>query len=408
MNSPQWATRCAIIATEPAVRGFRSINLGDGMMKSGNGFARLRGLAVAGAVSVAGMFSAAAARAATTGLPLTVTRSSAVWSGIDNNNSFPSSSTVTTTNGAVYPTATVGFGIGDAGLEGSGGSSGVNGIDGKGSGFFDAFDNALILAVDGTLFQNPDTTVDLTGDTVTSDTATIVPGVDAQVRYNFFPGRPVARALFSLTNTTGAPISVDAAVLGDYGSDNGTAVQATSSGDTVIDGADLWYITDDQGGQPSGQNKPGRGGDRGFGDPRITLSRYGADADVVPFNALTPGPNSPVFGLRYPITIAAGATARILVFIELSDPTVSVEAAATAAADFESLDALTSAGLLSGLSSTEIGEIVNYGQPDGGGVPAGPAVELPVMGPGGLFALFGVLGGFGYFELRRRRKLEAA
>jgi hypothetical protein len=94
--------------------------------------------------------------------------------------------------------------------------------------------------------------------------------------------------------------------------------------------------------------------------------------------------------------------------VELSDPTQAVQGAATAAADFDSLDALTSAGLLTGLSATEIGQVVNYGQPDGGGEPAGPAVELPLMSPGGLLALFGVLGGFGYFELRRRRKLEAA
>ena len=370
-------------------------------MKSGNGFSRLRGLAVAGAVSVTGLFSGAGARAASTAIPLDVTRSSAVWSGVDNNNSFPSSSDVTTTNGAVYVTdTTTGFGISDANIGGGGGS--------RGSSHGDAFDNALILSVDGNLFVNPDTSVDLTGDTVTSDTVAIIAGVNAQVRYNFFPGRPLVRALFSLTNTTGSPISVNAAVLGDYGSDSGTTVRATSNGDTVIDGADLWYITDDVG-QPTGQAKPGRGagGERGGGDPRITLSRYGANASVVPFNALTPGSGSAVFGLRYPVTIAAGATARILVFAELSDPTLPEAGAIAAAADFVSLDALSSAGLLTGLSATEIGEVVNYGQ-TGGGVPAVPAAQLPVMSPGGLLALFGMLGGFGYFELRRRRKLEAA
>lgn len=381
-------------------------------MKKNSGFSRLKGLAAASAISIAGFVGGGAARAASTAIPLNVTRSSVRWSSVGNISRFPSSGNVTTTNGATFAQSTPAYGISD-GVLGGGGGARPGGVNGSGATFGDAFDNAMILSVNGNLFLNPDTTVDLTGDTVTSDTVAIVPGIDAQVRYTFVTGRPVVRALYSLTNTTGAPITVDAAVLGDYGSDGSTEVVATSNGNTVIEGNDLWYITDDQGSGGKGV-KPhaARTGQidapTGSFDPRVTLSRYGTGAAVVPFNALTPGngdSQTATFGFRYPVTIAAGATARLLVFAELSDPTIAVDGAAAAAADFESLEALQTAGLLSGISAGESSEIVNYAQPGGGPDPIAEPLDLPTLSPSGLLSLLGVVGGLGFFELRRRKKI---
>ena len=373
-------------------------------MRKISGFSRLKGLAAGGAMSIAGLVGGGTARAASTALPLDIARSSALWSGINNNSSFPSSGAVATTNGVAFAQGTPAYGISDAAVatSPSGGGSGA---------FGDAFDNAMILSVNGTLFQNPDSTVDLTGDTVTSDTIAIVPGVNAQVRYTFITGRPVVRALYSLTNTTGAPISVNAAVLGDYGSDSRTQVVATSNGNNVIEASDLWYITDDNGGvqtQPKriskSESPDGKGG--GGGDPRITLSRYGTGAAVIPFNALTPGngdAQTATFGLRYPLTIAAGATARLMVFAQLSEPDISTAAAIAAARNFESIAAVQAAGLLAGLSAAEVSETVNYVRP------AEPVVFLPVpvMSPTGLLAMLGAIGGLGYLTLRRRKKTAA-
>ena len=374
-------------------------------MKKISGFSRLKGLAAGGAMSIAGLVGGGTARAASTALPLDIARSSALWSSIGNNSRFPSSGAVTTTNGVAFAQSTLAYGISDAAVatSPSGGGSGA---------FGDAFDNAMILSVNGTVFQNPDSTVDLTGDTVTSDTVTIVPGVNAQVRYSFITGRPVVRALYSLTNTTAAPINVNAAVLGDYGSDNGTQVVATSNGNTVIEASDLWYITDDGGGgggkgQAKGTRRDGSpDGVGGGGDPRISLSRYGTGAAVLPFNALTPGngdSQTATFGLRYPITIAPGATARLLVFAQLSEPDISTAAAIAAARDFESIAAVQAAGLLAGVSAAEVSEIVNYVRP------AEPVVSLPVpaLSPTGLLAMLGAVGGLGYLTLRRRKKTAA-
>jgi hypothetical protein len=366
-------------------------------MSKVSGFDRLKGVAAAGAISIAGMFGGSAARAASATIPLDVTHSSVKWSSIDNNNSFPSETSVTTTNGAAYDSSTNAYGIEDAQL-----------LIGSNA-FGDAFDNALILSVDGNLFLNPDSSVDLTGDTVTSDTVTIVPGINAQVRYTFIQGRPVARGLFSLTNTTGAPISVNAAVLGDYGSDSNTTVVATSDGDTTIEGSDLWYITDDSGTATSVTRRKSGDAPNGLPDPRVTLSRYGTGAAVVPFNALTPGSggsDTATYGLRYPITIAPGQTARLLVFMELSEPGISPASAIASAADFTSLNALQTAGLLGGLTATEIGQVVNYAQAVGPPPPPASTVDLPVLSPGGLLTLFGVIGGLGFFELRRRKQIK--
>lgn len=367
-------------------------------MKKVSGFSRLKGLAAGGALSIAGLAGGVTARAASIGLPLDIVRSSVKWSNIDNNGSFPSSGNVTTSNGVAFAQSRAAYGIRDAALASGGSSS-----------FDDAFDNAMILSVNGNLFQNPDSTVDLTGDTVTSDTVAIVPGINAQVRYTFITGRPVVRALFSLTNTSGASISVNAAVLGDYGSDSNTEVVATSNGNTVIEGSDLWYITEDGGGgsrQPKLARRNGSPDGGGGGDPRVTLSRYGTGAAVIPFNALTPGngdSQAATFGLRYPITIAPGATARLLVFAQLSEPSNFATAAAIAAArDFESVGALQSAGLLTGLTATEVSQVVNYVRP---GVPAAPVLPVPALSPGGLLTLLGAVGGLGYFTMRRRKKI---
>ena len=343
-------------------------------MSESKGFKRLKGLASAGAIGVAGLLGGVSARAATTATGLSVTRGGVTWGPISNNTEFPSSSDQTTTNGATYISSSAsGFGISDARY--------TNGT----TAFNDAFDNALLLAVDGNLFVNPDATVDLTGDDLTSDVVNnIVAGVDAQIQYHFYPGRPVVRALYTLTNTTGAPIVVDPVVLSDYGSDDDTTTRSTSDADTTIENTDFWYITDEN-----------------DDDPRITTTRYGTGAAVVPFNALTPSDSAPeiaVTGLRFPTSIPAGETIRIMVFIELGDPNAAPAVQAAAAADFESMPALDAAGLLSDIDDVTRATIINYAFATR---PAATAV--PIFSPLGLLALFGLMGGAGFFEMRRRK-----
>jgi len=63
------------------------------------------------------------------------------------------------------------------------------------------------------------------------------------------------------------------------------------------------------------------------------------------------------FGYRYDVTIPAGETVRVMLFNEMSEV---MSGALAAAPDFETLAAANTAGLLTGLTATELSEIVNY------------------------------------------------
>ncbi|MGB5440775.1 MAG: hypothetical protein WBN90_14145 [Gammaproteobacteria bacterium] len=242
--------------------------------------------------------------------------------------------------------------------------------------------------------------MDLTVDKLTTDLVVdIIPGIDAQIEYYFDPARAVVRGVYTLTNTSGAEITTSALVMGNYGSDDDTTVQATDSGDLVVTDADKWVVTDDNG--------------VGFGpDPTATIASQGSGATVTPKTVMTLGsPSSSLdgtdnYGYRYDLTIPAGATCRIMVFNEMS---TSIAAATLGAADFESLLAANAAGLLTGLTMAEQDTIVNYA--------AGTACTAAGVAPpvalnndccndnDGIFALGvpGLLGALGSLLLFRRR-----
>src|SRR6185312_4164292 len=57
-----------------------------------------------------------------------------------------------------------------------------------------------------------------------------------------------ARYMESLTNPGTAPVTVDAQIFSNLGSDSGTRIIATSSGDKVFGTDDFWLVTDDDDG----------------------------------------------------------------------------------------------------------------------------------------------------------------
>lgn len=327
------------------------------------GFDRLRGVATASAIGLGLLGGGGTARAATTATPLNVTVTgtnfTAAWTGISNQTGgeVMHGHSLTTTGGFSFQAnaSSSAFGISTGSLTTTSGYTSN-----------DFYDGGMFLAVGNVLFVNPGGTVDLTGTTVTSNTVTdIIPGVDAQVQYYFAPDRPVVRGLYTLTNTTGSDITTTALVLGDYGSDSSTTVQATSSGDTTFDTNDQWVVSNDNttlGGEGS--------------DPTATLSTWGTGAGVMPVLVMKPGTDSPPsnnpdeFGLRYDVTIPANGTVRVMVFNQMSATIAQGEAAGP---DFVSLAAADAAGLLVGLDAQTQSEIVNYGP--GGTVTASPGKD---------------------------------
>ncbi len=325
-------------------------------MNSSRGFKKLKGLASAGALGFAGMLGAGTNRGGgnTVGTSFSLTGDNVVWNGFYNGRSFPSSHAVTTTNGAEYTTETTpAYCITDAVMfENS-------------STYSNAFDCAMILAVDGILFMNPDSSVTLDGNTVTSDVVTdITPGIDAQIQYRIYTDRKVVRGLYSLTNTTSSSIDLSAAILGDYGSDLDTNIETSSNNNETIENSDLWFITSDLFDSRIADKNTTQGSGSSYG-PVVTTTRYGVGAEVIPTNALTPINDGAVYGLRYQLNIPAGTTVRIMVFHELGLPVLaSIPNQVADAADFESMTSLDVAGLIDDLDDGIRDTVVNYGDSD--------------------------------------------
>lgn len=323
------------------------------------GFDRLRGVAVASAMGLGLLGGAGSVRA------LSVTTKKSVWFGTYTSTIFNSSSPpsyivtartkwmeignqsmvmgdqyIVTTGGFVLTAGQSAWGIAD--VKAPGGSYVLNG--------------AMFLAVGNNLFVNPDNTVDLTDNNMTTDTVVdIIAGVDAQIQYYFNPTRPVVRALYSVTNTTMADIATSVLVMGDYWSGVNTTVHGTSDGDLIVEASDTWVAS-------NGDVNPGGNTYVWYND--TVISSHGTGAAVVPVVAMTVGLPSggsgqiDNFGYRYDVTIPAGETVRVMLFNEMS---VWMTDALAAAPDFETLAAADAAGLLTGLTATQLSEIVNYG-----------------------------------------------
>ncbi len=320
------------------------------------GFDRLRGVAAASAMGL-GLMAAGSARAANTTLPIaTLTRGTAIWRSIQNQ-SLLFSATSTAMSRKILTDTTLPSTVVFSYLASSSSVSPAFAIaDVSASGFAEAFDNVLHLAVNGVLFVNPYASVDLTGDTITSSTQTLA-DVDTEIQYYFHPDRPVVRAMYSFTNNSSGSLDIKALIAGALSSDLTTTIQATSTADSTPapdDSQDLWRVSNDQ---------TNLGTDSST-DPAITLTRFGTGALVKPVSVLTLGDDSfntggpDNFGERYDITILAGETARILVFAEISK---TIDDATSCAVDFASMDAAAKADMLTGLLIEEVNEVVNYG-----------------------------------------------
>ncbi len=212
----------------------------------------------------------------------------------------------------------------------------------------DAFDGALVLAVNGTVFKNPDATIDLTGTTVTSDTVNIG-GLGTQVQYFFEPTQKAVRALYSFTNTTGAAITANVLIDNNLGSDGSTRIEATADGDTTVEPGDSWVATNDLGAPPT----------RVLGgvDPPLTWIRYQVGSPVITNAQPVIVPAIDDFRESYTLNVPAGQTQRLMVIVKLNS-TVAASTAAGPALD--TLAELGAAGLLAGLDAQQQSQLVNW------------------------------------------------
>jgi hypothetical protein len=212
----------------------------------------------------------------------------------------------------------------------------------------DTFDGFWHVTVGGSFARpgsNADLVTDATGTTVTTAT-TSVAGLDVTLQFFLSRDLPVARILVSLQNPGAGTVTTQVTLAGNLGSDEDTTVEATSSGDAGLTDADRWVITSN-GPNPTFPPFPDPVIGTvlfGPGDPAVRLRGSGfADLDNVV--------------VSFQVRVPPGEIRHLMVFTQLS---ATPAAAAAAIATFDDNQALTDAGLLSGLDGATQARIVNW------------------------------------------------
>jgi hypothetical protein len=225
----------------------------------------------------------------------------------------------------------------------------------------DAYDNAAMLWLDDAVFVPPDP-VDLTGQTLTAGPVSMS-GLDVTMQYYAASGDATLRTVITFENPSGADINATAQWVNNSGSDGGTGIRGTSSGDTTFDTADRWIVTSDSAGTP--------------GDPVNTYVLFGPGSPVTPSGA-----SQVVFSCAgtegvlstFDVSIPAGAARHLMFFNQMNAENAG---ALTAAAEFDTNPA-EGGDLLSGLDATQLSEVLNWAF---AAVPPTPTAPGPTTEP---------------------------
>jgi cysteine-rich repeat protein len=205
----------------------------------------------------------------------------------------------------------------------------------------DAYDVGQALLVDGVFFPPAARTVELSGRQIAHGPV-VMSGLNVTRRaYVPSTGPSFARFLEYLENPTGSPITVAVRVETNIGSDCGSIITATSSGDLAYTVGDRWLATDDV---------------DGVGDPSLNHNFWGAGGAVAPtavgmvvFDcACANGPFA-----EFAVTVPALST-RILMHFAGQHPSQAAAHASAAAID------TLPAEMMAGVSLADTGSIVNW------------------------------------------------
>ncbi len=311
----------------------------------------------------AGMMLAAAApaQAAVVTLSQTVTQGGVTYSSISNSTVRSPLTLLPGATGAAY-------GIGEART-----------VGGRG----DAFDNFAGITVNGAAFNQPDFQVDLTTTGAGTFVNTISPvnlgGINTSLDYFMSASSPTLRVFGTFTNTTANPLSAAIAYGGNLGCDDDCTIEDSSTGDNAFQSAlDRWFITSD--------------GPVDF-DPFLTFVRFGPGGQLASSTPAVPSEdfNGDFDNLAdiWTLSLAPGETKSLMWFVNFND---SLAAAQAGTPVFDDLSTLGAAGLLAGLSPTQIEETANWKQQ--------PAATTPE--PSSLIGL-GSLLGLGLLSKIKRR-----
>ncbi len=247
----------------------------------------------------------------------------------------------------------------------------------------DAFDSFAGIAVNGVSFNQPNDEVDLTTTAAGTFLNTISPvsigGINTSLDYFMSASSPTVRVFGTFTNTTGNPLSAEIAYGGDLGCDDDCTIEDSSTGDNAFQSAlDRWFITSDG---PVDS------------DPFLTFVRFGPGGQLASSTPAVPSEdfhgNVDLFGDIWTLSLDPGETKSLMWFANFND---SLAAAQAGTPVFNDLSTLGAAGLLAGLSPTQIAGTANWEQQ--------PVATTPE--PSSLIGL-GSLLGFGLLSKIKRR-----
>lgn len=200
--------------------------------------------------------------------------------------------------------------------------------------------------------------------TATASSLTIGPvitaGLSVQLQFQAFSDRPALRALISLQNPGATSITRSIRIINNVASNNLTIIPdgGTSSGDSLLSLQDRWAITSEDR-QPL-LNPVNVHAFAGPGSPPALPAAVATRVFLDPPGELDPGSTGlNGVSVTFNLTIPAGVTRRLLLFHQLA---TGNDAARSEAARFSAFWR-QSETLLSGLSTVEMSEVVNWALP---------------------------------------------
>jgi len=182
------------------------------------------------------------------------------------------------------------------------------------NGSIDAYDGCYYLEVAGTRFTSTGFTASADGRTITLAEATIGTLRVQRIIYVPLTGGSWARYLDVITNPGATEVAARVRIYGNLGSDSGTRLIATSSGDVAVGTDDAWFSTDDT---------------DGSGDPSLAHVFQGGPTSGSLVTAASASLTGDNIEYVYNVTVPAGGRVAILSFALQYGTQAAVQAEAT-------------------------------------------------------------------------------
>jgi hypothetical protein len=207
----------------------------------------------------------------------------------------------------------------------------------------DAFDNGLVLAIDGTAFDDADgdAIMSVPDQLVTTDNTTFSP-VNVTRTDRALHSSATLRTLVKFSNTGGTTANLTVEWDSDLGSDTDTQVRASSNGNNTYNLSDRWAISSDSPSAP--------------GDPVLTFVMFGQHAATHPDNIVTAlGNGQTCFTVDTSLAVPAGGTRYLMFFTEMNG---SRKTAVKGTGKFDTLS--PGDALVTGLKTAVLNRIANW------------------------------------------------